>query len=73
MADTARPIVTPGGPRRAVPMGEVRPGDIVGYPGHVAMELADGRIIEAAKPGTNVRIVSSAHRGFARAVTIDAP
>ena len=56
-----------------MPIGEVRPGDIVGSPGHVAMKLADGRTIEAAKPGTNVRIVSSYHRGFTRAVTIDAP
>lgn len=71
-ASVTSTIVTPGGPRRTVSMGDVRPGDMVWYPGHIAMALADGRIIEAAKPGTLVRIVGAANRGFSRAVTIDA-
>jgi len=66
-------IVSGGGVRHPRSMAEVRPGDLIGYPGHVAMALADGRIIEAARPGTTVRIVASAHRGFSSAVTIAAP
>lgn len=71
-ANTSATIVTPGGPRTAVPIGQVRPGDLIWYPGHIAMELADGRMVEAARPGTNVRVVGTAGRGFSRAVAISA-
>lgn len=32
------------------------PGDLVAWSGHVAIWLGGGRIIEAARPGTTVRI-----------------
>lgn len=72
-ANVSSTIITPGGPRWSVPMDQVRPGDVLWYPGHVVIALSDGRIVEAAKPGTTVRVVSSAHRGFTRAVAIQAP
>ncbi|MGB6059737.1 MAG: NlpC/P60 family protein [Microthrixaceae bacterium] len=72
-ANVSSAIVTPGGPRVEIPMNHAEPGDIVWYPGHVAIALADGNIIEAAKPGTNVRVVSSKYRNFTRAIAISAP
>lgn len=72
-ANLSSTIVEAGGPRWSVPLTQVRPGDVLWYPGHVAIALADGRIVEAAKPGTSVRVVSSAHRGFTRAVAIQGP
>ncbi|MGB3412538.1 MAG: NlpC/P60 family protein [Microthrixaceae bacterium] len=71
-ANVSSSIVLPGGPRVEIAMNQVRPGDIVWYPGHVAIALADGNIIEAAKPGTNVRVVSSKYRNFTRAIAISA-
>lgn len=71
-ANLSATIITPGGPRVGVPLGEARPGDIVWYQGHVAMALADGKVIEAARPGTSVRVANFAHRGFQRAVRINA-
>lgn len=72
-AKVSSEIVAPGGPRVEIAMNQVRPGDIVWYPGHVAIALADGNIIEAAKPGTNVRVVSAAYRNFTKAIAISAP
>ena len=72
-ANLSSTIVTPGGPRWSVPMPHVQPGDVLWAPGHVVIALADGKIVEAARPGTNVRVVSSAHRGFSRAVAISGP
>lgn len=69
-ASTSATIVSSGGPRTEIPIGAVRPGDVIWYPGHVAIELADGFMIEAAKPGTDVRVVRSGGRGFTRAVAI---
>jgi len=71
-AQTSGSIVTGGGIRRQIAVGAAKPGDIVGYSGHVAMLLADGLIVEATKPGTPVRIASFAGRGLSRAVTIAA-
>lgn len=72
-ANTSGTIVTPGGVRVSVPMSQVKPGDLIWYQGHIAMALADGRMVEAAKPGTKVRVVGSAGRGFSGAVAISAP
>jgi cell wall-associated NlpC family hydrolase len=72
-ANLSSSLVSPGGVRRSVPVGAALPGDILGHPGHVVILLADGRILEAPKPGVGVRIASVAHRGFNRAVTITAP
>ncbi|MHB1137963.1 MAG: C40 family peptidase [Microthrixaceae bacterium] len=69
-ANLSSTIVGSGGPRTEIPISEVRPGDAIWYPGHIAIELADGYMIEAAKPGTNVRVVRTAGRGFSRAVAI---
>jgi cell wall-associated NlpC family hydrolase len=43
---------------RYIPRGQLIPGDLVfsNKFGHVQMYLGDGRVIEAARPGTNVRI-----------------
>lgn len=72
-ARTSGAIAAPGGVRSVVPMHERRPGDVLWHTGHVAIALADGRMVEAAKPGTNVRVVGQAHRGFTRAIAISAP
>jgi cell wall-associated NlpC family hydrolase len=71
-ARTSGAIATPGGVRVVVPMHERRAGDVLWYTGHVAIALADGLMVEAAKPGTNVRVVRQAHRGFSRAIAINA-
>lgn len=71
-ANVASTIVTAGGPRRPIPMAEVRPGDIIWYRGHVAIALSGGNMVEAARPGTNVRVVGTAGRGFTRGVAINA-
>jgi cell wall-associated NlpC family hydrolase len=71
-ARTSGAIATPGGVRTVVPMRDRRPGDVLWYQGHVAIALADGRMVEAAKPGTNVRVVGQAYRGFTRAIAINA-
>jgi cell wall-associated NlpC family hydrolase len=38
-----------------VPISDLSPGDLVGWDGHVALYSGEGNIIEAARPGTNVR------------------
>ncbi|MDQ2678830.1 MAG: NlpC/P60 family protein [Actinomycetota bacterium] len=72
-ANLSSTIVNPGGPRWSVPIPHVQPGDVLWYPGHVAIALADGRIVEAAKPGTTVRVVNGTYRGFSRAVAVNGP
>jgi hypothetical protein len=64
-------IATNGGPRHVIPVAAAAPGDILAAPGHVAMRLSDGLILEAAKPGTVVRVARFAGRGFSRAVAVD--
>jgi len=72
-ARTSSTIGAPGGVRSVVPMHERRPGDVLWHSGHVALALADGLMVEAAKPGTNVRVTTTAYRSFTRAIAISAP
>lgn len=49
---------------RKIPVGQLKPGDLVAWNNssrndgadHIAIYLGGGRVIEAARPGTNVRI-----------------
>lgn len=47
------------GPRVSNP----KPGDLVYTPGHVSMYAGGGRVVEAARPGTRVRLVAQWQRG----------
>lgn len=71
-AQTSGALATGGGVRRVLSLSDARPGDVLGAPGHVALLLADGRVIEAPRPGLAVRIANVAGHGFKRAVSIDA-
>lgn len=39
-----------------------RPGDLVWTPGHVSIYAGNGRVVEAARPGTRVRLVAQWQR-----------
>ncbi|QES45244.1 hypothetical protein DEJ49_33435 [Streptomyces venezuelae] len=56
---------------RRVSPSQVRPGDLVIYRGggHVAMYIGGGKIIEASRPGTPVRIAPWRSGWYARAFT----
>ena len=41
---------------RAVPVGQWRPGDVIASPGHVALYLGNGLMVEAANPHAGVRV-----------------
>ncbi len=41
---------------RAVPAGQWRPGDVISSPGHVALYLGNGLMVEAANPHAGVRV-----------------
>ncbi|MET7395165.1 C40 family peptidase [Dactylosporangium sp. NPDC005572] len=49
-----------------VPSGKWMPGDVIHKPGHVAIYLGNGRVVEAANPRVGVRIApargGTAHR-----------
>ena len=40
---------------KQVPFSERQRGDLISYPGHIAIYLGNDRIIEAAGPGLGVR------------------
>jgi cell wall-associated NlpC family hydrolase len=40
----------------AVPAGQWRPGDVIASPGHVALYLGNGLMVEAANPHAGVRV-----------------
>lgn len=47
---------------RSISRSELRPGDLIFYRdpvGHVAMYIGDGKIVEAGRSGTNVRVSST--------------
>lgn len=43
--------------RAGRPVSAPRPGDVVWTPGHVSVYAGNGRVVEAAKPGTRVRLI----------------
>jgi cell wall-associated NlpC family hydrolase len=45
-----------GGQGRAVPAGQWQPGDVIHSPGHVALYLGNGLMVEAANPRAGVRV-----------------
>ena len=70
-AATSRTLIASGGPRRAVRTSEARPGDIVGRRGrHVALLLADGKIVEAVQSGTPSRVSDLEGRRLTTVVAI---
>ena len=66
---------------RAVPMGDLIPGDLVGWDNsgrnlgadHVALYVGNGMILEAARPGTTVRErrLLPSEGGFARRILLE--
>lgn len=48
--------------------GDLSPGDLVHWPGHVAMYVGSGNIVHASRPGVPVQVVSI-ERGFGSAPT----
>lgn len=51
---------------------EPKPGDICWTPGHVAIYVGDGQMIEAPKPGLKVRQVPVRARAYYRVADVDA-
>lgn len=48
---------------RPVPAGQWRPGDVLTWPGHIALYLGGGKMVEAANPRAGVRVASIQGRG----------
>ncbi|WP_330459794.1 NlpC/P60 family protein [Streptomyces sp. NBC_00820] len=60
---------------RRVPLGELRPGDLVVYfpeATHVAMYVGDGKVVQAPRPGEDVRVSPIAGNPILGAVRPDA-
>lgn len=45
-------------------VNNLRPGDLIGRPGHIVMYIGGGKIIEAPRTGKKVRIMSMKSRGI---------
>lgn len=45
-------------------VNNLRPGDLIGRPGHIAMYIGGGKIIEAPSTGKKVRIMTMKSRGM---------
>jgi cell wall-associated NlpC family hydrolase len=61
------------GAGRSIPVGDIRPGDLVVYfadASHVGIYVGGGRIIHAPKPGTNVRYAPLHSMRIARVVRV---